>query len=180
MDNDEKMKEDVIETMATVAQGIILLPVLQLKHLQGLFRKSQIRKALRTMPKDPFSWISHAQRPLLIDELRNALAVDFGETEGYERVRQVDMDNLVRPQLLVDLCAGLITIEPESQVVRLVHFTTQEYFNKNSDLHFPDLPAIYASENFFDGVTFLGHDPTDLVHCTLQHPKDWMYPSRHF
>lgn len=144
----------------------MLLPVLQLKHLQGLFSKSQIRKALRTMPKDPFSmydttierikrqgtqrselaltvlgWISHAQRPLLIDELRNALAVDFSESENYERVRQVDVDNLVRPQLLVDICAGLITIEQESKIVRLVHFTTQEYFNKNSDLYFPDVPA---------------------------------------
>ena len=89
-------------------------------------------------------WISHAQRPLLIDELRHALAVDFHDHEGHERIHHLDADNLVRPQLLIDVCAGLITIEPESKVVQLVHFTTQEFFNRNGGLHFPDVPAKIA------------------------------------
>lgn len=110
-------------------------------------------------------WISHAQRPLLIDELRHALAVDFSDHENYQRIHHLDADNLVRPQLLVDVCAGLITIEPETKVVQLVHFTTQEFFNKNGGLHFPDVPAkiagtclTYLLVDEFDGGPCFGKD----------------------
>ena len=76
-------------------------------------------------------WLSHVQRPILVDELRHALAVGYHKDD--ERQTTLDMDNLIRPHMLVDICAGLVTIEEESQVIRLVHYTTQEYFKKRAD-----------------------------------------------
>lgn len=106
-------------------------------------------------------WVSHARRPLLIDELRHALAVDFSDESNRHKLHQVDAENLVRQQLLIDVCAGLITIEPESKVVQLIHFTTQEYFNKNGGLHFPDVPSKMAGTC----LTYLLVDEFDAGPC---------------
>ena len=74
------------------------------------------------------SWITHARRPLLVDELRYGLAVEYSDDgEGLE---EFDEDNLLLPGSLVDVCAGLVVIDSTSQMVRLVHHTTQEYFDK--------------------------------------------------
>ena len=39
------------------------------------------------------------------------------------------------PGSLVDVCAGLVIIDSTSQMIRLVHYTTQEYLG-NARLHF--------------------------------------------
>lgn len=80
--------------------------------------------AIRTI-----QWICFAMRPLTSTELTHALAVDQDDTELSE-------DNIVSTDLLVEYCGGLVVIEPESKIVRFVHFTTQEYFEgeKNTPL----------------------------------------------
>ena len=78
------------------------------------------------------SWITHARRPLLVDELRYGLAVEYSD-DG-EGLKEFDEDNLLLPGSLVDVCAGLVIIDSTSQIVRLVHRTTQEYFD-NVRLH---------------------------------------------
>lgn len=74
-------------------------------------------------------WICFAMRPLTATELTYALAVDEDDTELSE-------DNIVSTDLLIEYCGGLVVIEPESKIVRFVHFTTQEYFEaeKNTPL----------------------------------------------
>ena len=74
------------------------------------------------------SWITHARRPLSVNELRHGLAVEYSDDgEGLEKF---DGENLLSPGSLVDVCAGLVLIDSTSQIVRLVHYTTQEYFDK--------------------------------------------------
>ena len=68
------------------------------------------------------SWITHAKRPLSVDELRYGLAVEYSDVP--EHVEEFDEDNLLSPGSLVDVCAGLVVIDSSSQVVRLVHYTT--------------------------------------------------------
>jgi ankyrin repeat protein len=50
----------------------------------------------------------------------------------------LDEDSLPDEEILIDVCAGLITIDQKSNVVRLVHFTAQEYFERNITTAFPD------------------------------------------
>lgn len=77
------------------------------------------------------SWITHTKRPLSVDELRYGLAVEYNDDEDDEGdPEDFDEDNLLSPGSLVDVCAGLVVIDSTSQIVRLVHFTTQEYFDK--------------------------------------------------
>ncbi|KAK4101588.1 hypothetical protein N658DRAFT_425381, partial [Parathielavia hyrcaniae] len=68
-------------------------------------------------------WISCSLRPLTVAELRHALAVEPGD-------RDLDEDGLHDPELLVYVCAGLVTVDEESHQVRLVHYTTQDYFKR--------------------------------------------------
>lgn len=69
------------------------------------------------------SWITCAKRPLTILELQHALAVQVGQSK-------FDEDNISDIEYLVSVCCGLVTVDEESQIVRLVHYTTQEYFER--------------------------------------------------
>ena len=75
-------------------------------------------------------WLSYAMRPLSPIELRYALAIERGS-------RSVDEDALIDISLLVSICAGLVIVDQETDVVRLVHFTTQEYFERHRAHLFP-------------------------------------------
>ncbi|KAF1362415.1 hypothetical protein EJ07DRAFT_106802, partial [Lizonia empirigonia] len=74
----------------------------------------------RTLAKNVLSWISYAQRPLTTRELCHALAVEEGDEE-------LDLDNIPDVEDILSVCAGLVTVDEESQIVRLVHYTTQDY-----------------------------------------------------
>ena len=81
-------------------------------------------------------WITHARRPLSVNELRHGLAVEYDDDEDNDlSVTELDNDNLLQPESLIDVCGGLVIIDSTSQIIRLVHYTTQEYFsNKRLDL----------------------------------------------
>jgi hypothetical protein len=44
----------------------------------------------------------------------------------------------LNPEDILDVCAGLVVIENESQVIRIVHFTAQEFFRRSPGSLFPD------------------------------------------
>jgi ankyrin repeat protein len=69
------------------------------------------------------SWIVNARRLLTSTELQHALAVEVGEPD-------LDEDNLPQVEDIVSACAGLVTVDQESAIIRLVHYTTQEYFER--------------------------------------------------
>ena len=49
------------------------------------------------------------------------------------RTPDFDEDNLGDIDEIVGFCAGLVIIDEETQIIRLVHYTTQEYFRRNGD-----------------------------------------------
>jgi ankyrin repeat protein len=67
------------------------------------------------------TWIIYAERPLTTTELCHALAVEVNEAS-------LDSDNIPDIEDIVSVCAGLVSIDKDSDIVRLVHYTTQEYF----------------------------------------------------
>lgn len=81
--------------------------------------------------KQILAWIIHSKRPLGTLELQHALAVQKGTAA-------LDPDFLPATKLLVSLCAGLVIINEESSIVQLVHYTTQEYFERTKDKWFRD------------------------------------------
>ena len=75
------------------------------------------------------AWISLAIRPLTLRELQCALSVEPGDTE-------MDEADFVDEETLSSVCAGLVVVDHESQIVRLAHYTTQEYFESQKDALF--------------------------------------------
>ena len=66
------------------------------------------------------TWICHSERPLQVDELCHALAVEIGATD-------FDPENVPSIGTLLDYCQGLVTVDAEASTVRLIHYTVQEY-----------------------------------------------------
>ena len=75
-------------------------------------------------------WISFAVRPLSLDKLQEALAVE-ADTE------KLDPDNFLDLELLTSVCCGLVIVDEKSRAVRLVHLSTQEYFKSIRSIKFP-------------------------------------------
>ena len=72
-------------------------------------------------------WISHAERPLTIDELCLALAVEIGTTN-------LNPEN-IRPQdIVLRSCFGLVVVDKGPSTVRLIHYTLQEYLGHPNSL----------------------------------------------
>lgn len=89
------------------------------------------------LAKQVIAWIVHAKRRITATELQEALGVELGE-------RDIDRDNCPDVDDMVSACAGLVTIDEGSNVIRLVHYTTQEYFVRTKEALFPTAEAMIA------------------------------------
>lgn len=67
------------------------------------------------------SWVSCARMPLTVLELQHALARDSFGTGVHD-------SDIVDEGFFISVCAGLVILDHESHIVRLVHYTAQEYF----------------------------------------------------
>lgn len=100
-------------------------------YKEALQRIEFQRQGLRDLAKRVLLWITCARRPLNTLELQHALAVEVGELA-------LDPDNLRDTEVMLSVCAGLVTIDKESGIIRLVHYTTQEYFDRTWNFWFPN------------------------------------------
>jgi hypothetical protein len=76
------------------------------------------------------TWLSFALRPLTIEEIKHSLAVHQPDQIS------IDKDDLIDEEILVSV-ARLVVIDHESKVIRLIHYATQDYFNRNRQERIP-------------------------------------------
>ena len=72
-------------------------------------------------------WVSHAERPLTAGELCHALAVELGS-------KDFNAGNAPSISTVISCCQGLIRLDKEASVVRLIHFTLKEYLSTHHDI----------------------------------------------
>ena len=72
-------------------------------------------------------WICHSERPLQVDELCHALAVEIGSTN-------FNSDNVPKTETLLACCQGLVTVDREASTARLIHHTLREYLSTHRNL----------------------------------------------
>jgi ankyrin repeat protein len=103
----------------------------------------------KDLAKQVLSWITCSKRPLTTTELQQAIAVEVGDTD-------LDEENLPQMEDMVSVCTGLVTVDEESSIIRLVHYTMQEYFERTQNHWFPNAETritetcvIYLSFNVF-------------------------------
>jgi ankyrin repeat protein len=101
-----------------------------------------------TLAKQVLSWISYARRPLTTKELCHALAVET-------RDEDFDSENITDVEEILSVCAGLVTVDEESQIIRLVHYTTQEYLESIRENWHPNAQLEIASTC----ITYLCFEP---------------------
>ena len=90
---------------------------------EAIERIENQRPGFCELAKRAILWITYAERQLTVRELQHALAIEIGE-------RNFDPDNVDQVEDILSVCAGLLTLDKETSIVRFVHYTTQEYFEK--------------------------------------------------
>ncbi|KAF3312792.1 hypothetical protein TWF173_006825 [Orbilia oligospora] len=159
------LQEEIKASIAKSVQGMFLLAQLHLDSLVGKRSPRAVKNALSNLlkcsgasnqayaeameriegqiqdreelAKQALSWIVCAKRPLNTTELPHALAVKPGELE-------FDEENISPIEYIVFVCSGLVTIDEESKIIRLVHYTAQDYLDENQEMWFPKAQAEIA------------------------------------
>ena len=72
--------------------------------------------------------VSCARRPLKLEEMQQMLSIRRGDT-------CIDPEALPKSESVISTCCGLVVVEDDSQIVRLVHYTCGEYFQRNLQSH---------------------------------------------
>lgn len=98
-----------------------------------------------TLAKQTLTWITCAKRPLNMTELRHALAVEANSTK-------LDEDVLPEIEDMAMVCVRLVTIDEEGGIIRLVHYTTQEYFDKTRLEWFPNAEEYLTTVKIIPGM----------------------------
>ncbi|KAF8206616.1 ankyrin repeat-containing domain protein [Mycena galopus ATCC 62051] len=166
------LQEEIHSKIIGAVDGMFLLAKLHIESLKTKNTIKAVRKALTELPKNLYEgydiamqrieaqneedrvtarsaliWVANAKRPLSVEELRVALAVEPG-------TQQLDKENLLKIEIILGVCAGLVIVDKGSSVVRLVHYTTQEYLDKIQAQKFPDAQTEITSTL----LTFLAFD----------------------
>ena len=92
-------------------------------------------------------WVSHAKRALRIDELCHALAVDVEATD-------LDPQKIRLQDTVLGSCLGLVMVEKNTSLVRVIHDTLQGYLSR---------PGILSSVHEILGETCLAYLNYDQV-----------------
>ncbi|KGQ02961.1 Ankyrin-3 [Beauveria bassiana D1-5] len=168
------LQEEVVAGIVKAVDGMFLLAKL---HLESLIEKTNpkaMRAAIAKLPsgsdaydkayysameriegqldghqklaKEVLSWLTCARRPLSITELQHALAVEFGEHE-------FDEENITQLEDMISVCGGLAEVDKSSGLIKIVHYTTQEFFERTHHRWFPDA----ESRNTRVCVTYLSY-----------------------
>src|ERR1700733_4650967 len=156
--------------------------------LSTKYNRKDIRDALLTLPKSLDSvynqameridgqnddhkrlgqrvliWLSYALTPLSVKMLQEAVSVNLGDTD-------LDDESLPNEEILLSVCAGLVTVHKQDSTVRLVHFTAQKYLERIREGHFPD-PASYIATTC---ITYLSFDKSKNFRRTPYPPLSFL------
>jgi hypothetical protein len=103
--------KDVKSTLATLSKGSAALDEAYKEAIQRI--EGQLSGDYE-LAKKVLSWITYAKRPLTTTEMCCALAVELDEAE-------FDPENIPDVEDLLSVCAGLVVVDQESALIRLVH-----------------------------------------------------------
>ncbi|THX55134.1 WD40 repeat-like protein [Aureobasidium pullulans] len=145
------LRQEIEITIMNAVDGMFLLAQLHMESLRDKSNLKTLKQALTSLPSGDgayikaydeamkriqnqpaglrnlgigaLAWIVYARRPLTTLELQHGLAVEVGRSE-------FDEDNITDIDTIVSVCAGLVTVNKTSRIIRLAHHTIREYFQK--------------------------------------------------
>ncbi|ORX96684.1 hypothetical protein BCR34DRAFT_578500 [Clohesyomyces aquaticus] len=149
---DKRTPKEIKATLARLSKSSVALDDAYKDAIERI--KGQLARDSERA-KNVLSWITYAQRPLTTAELCYALAVEHGEEE-------IDLENIPDVEDLVSVCAGLVVVDEESGVIRLVHYTMQEYLERIRETWNPGAQLEIASTC----LTYLSFDDFKNGSCS--------------
>ncbi|KAH6904795.1 hypothetical protein BKA70DRAFT_519349 [Coprinopsis sp. MPI-PUGE-AT-0042] len=123
---------EVKETLATFHQDIEELYLQTWQRIMGQTRSKVL------LAKKILMWVITATRSLTVEELRNALA-------SCPDTHKFDSSRLVQGGTLIALCRGLVTVEEDTRLVRLVHYTAKDILEQLILETFPHPHALLSA-----------------------------------
>ncbi|KAH6970509.1 ankyrin repeat-containing domain protein [Ilyonectria sp. MPI-CAGE-AT-0026] len=132
--------------------------VLARAYEQAMERINGQMLGMKTLAMKVLSWITCAKRQLTTSELQHALATKTGKSE-------LDHGDLPHIGDMVSVCAGLVTVDEESGIIRLVHYTTQEYLKRTRERWFRDPESVITTTC----VTYLSFIVFETGFCKTDH-----------
>ncbi|KAI5459592.1 hypothetical protein BGZ63DRAFT_360315 [Mariannaea sp. PMI_226] len=191
----QKLKEEILTGISQAVDGMFLLAYLYLDSLRDKLTPNGVRSAIKGFGKQSqglgeyqqnrvlnlayeqamkrinrqtcerkalameiLLWITFARRELTILELQHALAV---KPERHE----LDNGDLPHARDMVSICAGLVTVDEESDVIRLVHYTTQEYLQWTQNRWFQNPDSLITTTC----ITYLSFTVFESGFCKTDH-----------
>ncbi|KAJ6437561.1 alpha-1,2-mannosidase subfamily [Purpureocillium lavendulum] len=113
------------------------------------------RPRLKELAMEVLSWITFAKRQLTTSELQHALATKTGKLE-------LDYGDLPDIGDMVSVCTGIVTVDATCDIIRLVHYTAQEYLLRTHGQWFPEAESIITATC----VTYLSFTVFESGYCT--------------
>ncbi|UKZ88775.1 uncharacterized protein TrAFT101_004511 [Trichoderma asperellum] len=154
------LQEAVVETVAQKADGMFLLARMYIDLLATKSVLGTVEFTLKNLPgglneldtaydnvirriqnqddddvimaKQILTWLYYAARPLTLQELCHSLAVNLA-VEADPDATELDEAFLPDEEVIVSICAGIVTCHAESNTVSFIHYTTKEYFKRRMD-----------------------------------------------
>ncbi|KAI4257784.1 MAG: hypothetical protein LQ352_001499 [Teloschistes flavicans] len=145
------------DTIVRKSDGMFLLARLHVGALATKNTRKALRSALHILPtelsttyddavqrindqnnedaalaKNVLMWVSFAPNPLTVKELQHAIGAMALTDEP-----DLEDDDLPDSDIIIAVCAGLVVADKESHLVRLVHYTIQQYFDSNPVIPLP-------------------------------------------
>lgn len=114
-----------------------------------------------TLAQRVLSWVCFSVGPLNSWQIRHALAIEDGMVQSNE-------DQLLETDYILSVCAGLITCDNE--IIRFVHYTTAEYFQRTWKMHLPRADFLLAS-------VCLSHIESIYASSDGEYMKDFIRPA---
>lgn len=142
---------------------------LSIAYDQAIRRIETQKPGMRLIAQKALGWITYAKRPLSVDELRYAIAVQPGHSHFNEEDLS-DIDDIV------SACRGLVTVDRghDTQTARLVHYTTQQFLMRTGETYFPNAREISA----VNSLTYLLYN--DFERGWLLESKDKIFNQGRF
>ncbi|KAI9778477.1 MAG: hypothetical protein M1816_004032 [Peltula sp. TS41687] len=151
LEKDPTLRQTIISRIVQKVKGMFLMARLYLDSLATKLTRRKVKSALDSLPDGlnqmydevikrikaqnsdhaalairTLRWIYFAVRPLTVQEIITALAVEPGDV-------YLDEDGLLDRDLLISVCAGMVVVNKESDTIGLVHYTAQEYFGSGGE-----------------------------------------------
>ncbi|CZR53536.1 uncharacterized protein PAC_03415 [Phialocephala subalpina] len=161
---DDELREKITPSIVPKSEGMLLLPALQIENILSQTNKTEVCDALETLPTtladsldltleriklqskhsktraklalSVLMWLSTVRRALTVQELQHAIATKPG---------LYHLDDLTDPRFFVDCCFGLVVVDQETSIVRLVHFSINEHLQSRKSELFPEADAALAA-----------------------------------